>query len=977
MTFNDSTRPVSLDLGADLQSTIMQLQDLQERFQYELQFAEQLCTWHPDEAGDWRGLMAEAAASVAAALATGNVDTARTAITAAEQSLSPIAHLAKTYTIYCAGHGHIDMNWMWSWPETVAVTNDTFATVLKLMDEFPQFHFSQSQASVYAIIEEHNPELLARIAQRVAEGRWEVTASHWVENDNNMAGAESLCRHLLYTREYMQELFGLSPEDVPINWCPDTFGHAATLPAYMVRGGIKYMYLHRPGAVGPARPGMFWWQAPDGSRVLVRNDMLYGYNGVIRPEDLLKQMDIFVDQTGLRCSLFVYGVGDHGGGPTRRDIVRGLDMDTWPVFPNIKFSTARAFYERVEREGAGLPVLDCELNTEFTGCYTTQTLIKRNNRFAENHLADTEVASSLAWLALGRSYPADKLRRGWRDTLFSHFHDILPGSGVHDTRTYNDGLYQQTMAMTGMIERLALRQLAGQVDTCFAQGPADAPIPASRLSNAFGAGVGFMSGNGALSQSEQSAGQGDRPFVVFNPVAWERDEVIETTVWDNTPPGALLPPLEKRAFSVRLPDGSTYAPQVVGSGNYWGHRYVRFALPVQTAGTGYATFALSETAAPTETVRPGVWQLGDRQPQPRSHTQQPQEGLENDLVRVELDMSHGGIRSLVDKRSGLQLIGPEQAARVLEYAVERPNGMTAWVMDNIGAVEYPRVVEIKRQLRGPFKATIEVKLRVQESDIKLTYELRAGDPQLYLHLDVVWFERGTPETGVPMLRLAVPFALAGAQGRYEVPFGAVERDQNRGEEVPALQWAEVTGEVDGTQAGCLLVNDCKYGYALDGSTLRMTLIRSSYMPDILPEIRQHEIHAGLRPFAGDLPVAEAVRLGRNFNHALRVVGTDVHSGSLPSAASFMTVAPDTVILANVKKAEEDDALVLTFFDPTGEAAEARVEFNADALGQPAGAVEVDLMERPAASSSAAINDGGVTVHIPAYGIAAVKVGFTG
>ena len=203
------------------------------------------------------------------------------------------------------------------------------------------------------------------------EGRWEVTASHWVEGDKNMASGESLCRHLFYTRAYIKQLFGLRPEDVPIDWSPDTFGHAATVPTYLVRGGVKYLYLHRPGVHTASKPGAFWWEGPDGSRVLVRNDMETGYSGMITP-DLIPHFFEFVKLTGGRDYMFVYGVGDHGGGPSRRDILRRRDMNTWPVFPNIKLSTARTFYERLEKQAGKLPVLTGELNTEFTGCYTTR-----------------------------------------------------------------------------------------------------------------------------------------------------------------------------------------------------------------------------------------------------------------------------------------------------------------------------------------------------------------------------------------------------------------------------------------------------------------------------------------------------------------------------------------------------------------------------------------------------------------------------
>ena len=123
----------------------------------------------------------------------------------AERHLLPVAATARSYNLILAGHAHIDMNWMWSWQETVATALDTFRTMLAIMDEYPQFHFSQSQASVYRIVEEFDPEMMAAIRARIAEGRWEVTASSWVEQDKNMPSTESMARHVLYTKRYLQE----------------------------------------------------------------------------------------------------------------------------------------------------------------------------------------------------------------------------------------------------------------------------------------------------------------------------------------------------------------------------------------------------------------------------------------------------------------------------------------------------------------------------------------------------------------------------------------------------------------------------------------------------------------------------------------------------------------------------------------------------------------------------------------------------
>lgn len=955
----------TVSLNRLMQTSAQHAAHLVERIEAELAFAEGLCGLHQEKAPGWQPLIERARERVAAALGDRKLDGIAAAVEEAEAILAPIGQAAKAYTVHIAGHAHIDMNWMWSWPETVAVTVDTFGTVLKLLDEYPRFRFSQSQASVYRIIEQHRPDMLERIAARVTDGHWEVTASHWVEGDKNMAGGESLCRHLLYTRQYLQGLFGLKPEDVPIDWSPDTFGHAATVPTYLVRGGVKYLYLHRPGVQTPAKPDAFWWEGPDGARVLVRNDMKYGYNGVITPR-IAQNLLGFVKFTGGTDYLFVCGVGDHGGGPTRRDLLRGLDMQDWPIFPKVEFSTVRAFYERLEKEQ--LPVITGELNCEFTGCYTTQTLIKKANRFAESRLADAEAASALAWATGGLPYPAGDFCQGWRDTLFSHFHDILPGSGVHDTRTYTHGLFQQTMAVTSAAETQALRAIAARVDTTIFGPPSPDDGPVSHLHSGLGAGTGFHAQDGGFWASEQSAGYGPRPFVVFNPTAHRRSEVIEVTIWDNAPGHQVT--LKNRAFSVRCPDGTVIPAQVVSGGGYWGHDFAVLAFPVEVEGLGYALYTVLEDRATPPAGKGAVGQIGTRHHCGYAPAERAREGLENELVRLELDTVTGGIKRLSDRRSGAVIVeNPDVSG--LEYAVERPHGMSAWSIDNTGPTEYPRMTALRRTLDGPYKAAIEVDLAIHESNFTLTYEVRAGDPRLYVGIKGVWFQRGTPQTGVPALSFALPLNLRDAAARYEIPFGAIDRAWNEGEEVPALCWAQVTGTADGQAAGCLLANDSKYGHSLDGSTLRLTLIRGSYDPDILPEIGQHEIHLALMPFAGELPVAQAIHAGQDINHALRPVGTDVHPGTLPAAARFIRVTGD-VCLSAVKKAEDGNALIVRVFNPNANPVAAGIVLD-PALGNVTCATLVDLLERPLDPCALGTDGGPVNFIVPHRGIVSVKI----
>jgi alpha-mannosidase len=305
--------------------------------------------------------------------------------------------------------------------ETVAVTNDTFTTVLRLMDEFPDFRFTQSQASVYEIARRYNPALFEKIKARVAEGRWEVVASQWVEGDKNLVSGESIARHLLYTRRFMQDELGLKPEDVRSTG-RRTPSAARTIPTLVSRGGVTRYYMCRGGR--EEKPPVFWWRGPDGSRILVNLETTW-YLKAVGPENASALL-AFAAKTGLRDWMNVYGVGDHGGGPTRRDIRRILEMDAWPVFPRFRFATTREFYTILERHADRLPVLDRELNYEFTGCYTSQSQIKRHNRLGESQALDAEAAAVLALRAVGRPYRRAPLAEAWTNVLFGHFPTSCP-----------------------------------------------------------------------------------------------------------------------------------------------------------------------------------------------------------------------------------------------------------------------------------------------------------------------------------------------------------------------------------------------------------------------------------------------------------------------------------------------------------------------------------------------------------------------
>ncbi|MGI6494799.1 MAG: alpha-mannosidase [Kiritimatiellia bacterium] len=890
------------------------------------------------------------------------------ACAAVETALEPLAPAAKAYRVHLVGHAHIDMNWMWSWPETVSVVVDTFSTVLDLLEEFPGFHFSQSQASVYAIVEKFRPDLLGRIAKYVAEGRWEITASHWVECDKNMTGGEALARHILYTRRYLSKLFGDAfPKDgIDIDWAPDTFGHSAQVPAYLRRSGIRYLYLHRPGTWKQPVPELFRWEGPDGSRVLVRNDMKRGYGCVLDPGTMLEITRSVRDSVGLDESMVVYGVGDHGGGPTRRDLLFALEMQSWPIFPTLRFSTAKAFFDAVAPKAESLPLLCGELNTEFTGCYTSQSLVKRSIRLAEARMKDAEFATSLATLAGGPAYPAADFEEQWRNILFLHFHDILPGSCVPDTRTHAHGLFQNAMAFSSSAETRALRYLAGRVDTASIPGASepDVEFPVNAMLSGQSAGAGIRAAEGAVSDYHGHGGvSSKRPFVLFNPTARDRREVVELTVWDREHWQCPMR-MHDLAFEAVLPDGSVKALQVLSKGSEWGHSNVRLLLPVDIPAFGYASVLVREAAPGAEPAACAVPEKERVQSArlthhcPYSIAERSPMGMENGLVRVTFDRTTGRISSFFDKRANRELIDPASNGAGLEYSVERPHGMTAWLVDSSNPPESPRLTSMRELRGGPYAAAVECVYQAAESSFTVTSSLAAGDDKVRMRLDAIWMQRGTPETGIPNLRFAIPLALTGAVGSYEIPFGSAARPRLRpDEEVPAMRWAHVGGR----EGGCLLLNECSHGHALEGSTLRLNLLRASYDPDALPELGRHTFGFAIAPAPSTCDGDAFAAIADAYAHPILPIGTPVHGGDLPLSASLVKIQGEAAFaVSGLKLAEDGSSLILRLFETDGQGGTLGVKID-PVLGRLAGAEAVDLHEQPC--DSKCVTCSGDTVRI--------------
>jgi alpha-mannosidase len=295
--------------------------------------------------------------------------------------------------------------------------------------------------------------------------------------------------------------------------------------------------------------------------------------------------------------------------------------------------------------------------------------------------------------------------------------------------------------------------------------------------------------------------------------------------------------------------------------------------------------------------------------------------------------------------------------------------MSAWAIGQI--LEVTPLVQggaMHITSRGPNRVAVKTDRKYRDSTISVEVGLNAGSRMVDFTLHTRWVERGSHDTGVPMLRAAFPVNVADGTATYEIPFGSQQRPQSE-QEVPELRWADVSDD----ERGLTLVNNNKYGHSCRENTLRLTLIRSSYEPDPLPEVADHEIKFAVIPHKGTCDVIAATRAGEEFNSPLAVVSATVQSGELPAEMSFVEVTTPNVFVSTVKKAEDSDAVVIRVFESEGKKTTARIRLAA--IAKPgAKAVETDVLERPLAKNGAKLEGDTLTVPIPAFGIATVKIG---
>jgi len=778
------------------------------------------------------------------ALAENRWDAWQTSVEQARAVLAPFEAEAKTYTCHLLAHSHIDMNWLWPMQETIDVCKRDFSTMDSLMERYPEYHFSQSQAVTYRFMEEAYPEIFEAIRRRVQEGRWEITANTWVEGDLNMAAGETLVRQLLHARRYIDSRFGVRPL---VCWEPDTFGHPATYPQLLQKSGVPYYYFCRAGKRHP----LFWWKGLDGSRILGMQDPL-GYGGSNNPSQIIRCMTDFHHRYGIHNALYVYGAGDHGGGGTARDIEAARRIDAAALMPRALPGSATGFFEAALAENPDLPEVDAELNTVFEGCYTSHGDIKRMNRQGENALLNAETAAAASSVLAGCDLPQEDLAEAWRTVCFHQFHDILDGCAIGVSYREAYERFKKVFQTTGDITGRALEGLAAAIDTTGGE-----------------------------------AQDGGPRIVVFNPLAWERTDVVRLPLsqFGGQPPAALVDDAGR-------------------------------SLPVQVSGDTLIFVAPDLPALGVRVYRPSA------EAAPSSAPICPDETaliLDNGLLQLRVHPESGAVEQLADRVSGRELAGPAEGwgpeAKVnagflnrMQILWEEPHPMSAWNIGDITRIEnLISGAEVKATENGPVRGIIEVRRSFLNSSLVQRIVLYRQLGRVDFETEVDWHERGSASQDAPMLRTTFTPYMDYTQATFEVPFAGLERPAN-GREVPALRWADLSQPASaGGAGGISLLNDCKYGHSAQGNTLALTLVRASYEPDNNPDEGLHQFTYSLYPHAGDWKQAGTVRRAAELNQPPLVVVTQAHPGQRQPGQPWLRCDADGALITAVKMAEDQPA----------------------------------------------------------------------
>jgi alpha-mannosidase len=838
------------------------------------------------------------------------------------------------------GYAHTDLSWLWPHSETIhEVLPLTIKSVLKMIQEHPGMVYAMSAAQAYKWTERYYPDLFTQISKKIASGEWEVVGGSWTEHSTNIPSGESLVRQHLYAKRYFKEKFGV---DVKIGWLPDSFGFNWNLPQIYRKCGIDYFVTHklkhqidRNDPPVPFPYHLFWWEGPDGSRVLAFHTV-GSYSQPVKPEQMLEYLKTLEDKHNVDKLLILYGKGDHGGGPMPDMMDRAVALMHDPTFPTVRFSKALDYFHEIQAlpQSKDFPVVDDELYVKtHRGTFTTDSQVKRDNRLCEVLLMNAEKFSLLA-SQFGQPYPQDRLQELWEKLLFGQVHDNIDGSSAAEV--YRDAAtdYGDIKYAGGKVLNSALATIAKHVNT---QGEGHAVL-------------------------------------IFNPLPWERTGIVSLDAGYFT---------GLKHFKIVDAAGHDVPYQIEDEAGTAKALFFAEKVP----GMGYKEYRVvaseEQPEFSTDLVVSGLTLAN-------SHVEvviDPDSGNLKSLKKKGMDTNF------------LREDNPGAALEVWEdKPAKAPGGEPAWNI-NLGADnKLDRAESVKVVETGPIRAVVQVKKSFGDSTFVENIVLYSHADRVDFELSVDWHEKYRFAKVAFPVNLKSVYATYeipyGAIQRFDytlkedpgvrmtAPPRAWEIADRTKFEVAGQRWADVSNQAG--DYGVTLLNDSKYGFSYQENTLRMSLIRGPRrgypsMPDTWsdqsddPIVGIHHIKYALVPHRGSWADVNATRRGAEFNQPLLAKSEPSHTGQLATSYSVLDVTPSSVTVESVKKAEDTNEYIVRLCETGDKASTAVLNFSRS----PRTARETDMMEwdKFVPSKSFAIKGTKVIVPVKPFEVKTIRVGF--
>ena len=785
--------------------------------------------------------------------------------------------------VHLIGQSHLDLAWLWTMKESRRKVGRTFSGMVRLLDEYPEFRYTQSQARLYDILVTDYPSLAKEVRAHVATGRWEVTGSTWVEADCNIPGGESLVRQVLYGKRLFKSQFGVESD---ILWMPDSFGYSAALPQIMTKAGIRYFFTTKLTWNDTTRfpHSTFWWEGIDGSRVISHIPAV-GLEGNTTPKDLRKSWNTYQQKEITPNVLMTYGFGDGGGGVTNKQILTSRFMHSLPGLPETRISTAREFFDLLSPASADLPVWTGELYLEkHRGSLTTLGWIKKANRRAEVDLYTAELLGAIASLnptskTKKARYPEQELDAAWKTLLTNQFHDILCGTCIPDVFTEAQEDFARISEWTGQARDKSLAQL---------QEPAHKAHEGSTVT-------------------------------VFNTLAWTRSDYVELAL-----------PTGERAFQITDDRGHACSWQLLGRSKGT-TRILCFVEEIPALS--HRTLSI----LPAKRVDPDLqgWKIGAKQIEsPLYRIRLDAKGCLTSIYerRSRRELIAGGgrgnvLQTFTDKPK-------EWEAWELEADYESKK-LQPFAVQSMAVVE-----------KGPLRVVVEIIHKSERgSTIKQRMMLYHKMGRIDFATTADWREKQTLlKVAFPVNVRAQAATYEIQFGSLERSTKSKSPQDKAKFEVPAQQWADLSDKKFGVTLvnDSKYAYDVKEN-VLRLTLLRSPHYPHELEPSKQTDSRVmdqglHQFRYALYPHPGDWRTGGSVRCAREFNQPLLILP----GVALRPLEPLLHSLPYGIYISSVKKAEEGPETIVRIYEGHGHSSKATLEFGYT-VDQ---AFECDLLEQP-------------------------------